>query len=157
MKTILTSIFILISSFLYSQEQKNFATYTFPIGTKFTLELVSTDSDDFKYRVLSMEPIDYSIDYSKKENLFNPNPIPGTIECIFAKGVDQEGPSKSVLILRNNSKVIISYEAEISYDQSGKIYSTSVEPLFPNAKQSELWNDHLTYIVIHSLSKAKEF
>jgi hypothetical protein len=119
--------------------------------------LVSTDSDDFKYHVLSMEPIDYSIDYSKKENLFNPNPIPGTIECIFAKGVDQEGPSKSVLILRNNSKVIISYEAEISYDQSGKIYSTSVEPLFPNAKQSELWNDHLTYIVIHSLSKAKEF
>ena len=153
MKVILLSLLILFSSHLYSQVQKDTATYAFPIGSKFTLELIQVDSNNYKYHVLNMEQIDYSIDYSETDSLFSSNPIPGTIECFFAKGVDQDGPFKSVLILRNNSKVYIDYKAEIAYDQSGSFYTTSVHPLFPGVKSSELWNDKLTAIVIHKISR----
>ena len=155
MKQILPLLLILLSSNLYSQEQKDTTTYTFPIGSKFTLELIQVDSNNYKYHVLNMEQIDYSIDYSETDSLFSVKPIPGTIECFFAKGMDQDGPFKSVLLLRNNSKVFINYKADIAYDQSGQFYNTSVYPLFPGVKSNELWNDNLTAIVIHSIDKAE--
>ena len=153
MKQILPLLLILLSSHLYSQEQKDTTTYAFPIGSKFTLELIQVDSNNYKYHVLNMEQIDYSIDYSETDSLFSVKPIPGTIECFFAKGVDQDGPFKSVLILRNNSKIYINYKADIAYDQSGQFYNTSVHPLFPGVRSSELWNDNLTAIVIHKIHK----
>lgn len=144
---------ILLSSHLYSQVLKDTTTYAFPIGSKFTLELIQIDSINYKYHVLNMEQIDYSIDYSETDSLFSDKPTPGTIECFFAKGINQDGPFKSVLLLRNNSKVDINYKADIAYDQSGQFYNTSVHPLFPGVRSSELWKADLTAIIIHRMHR----
>lgn len=155
MKLILLSLLIIFSTQLHSQVQKDTSTYAFPIGSKFTLELIRVDSVNYKYHVLNMEEFKQSIDYDKTDNLFSSKPIPETIECFFAKGVDQSGPFKSVLILRNNSKVYLAYKAEIAYDQKGAFYSTSVSSLLPGVRSSELWNNNLTAIVIHNIHKEK--
>ena len=153
MKQILPLLLILLSTHLYSQEQNDTTTYAFPIGSKFTLELIKVDSNNYNYHVLNMEQFNHAIDYSETDSLFSVKPIPGTIECFFAKGKDQNGPFKSVLILRNNSKVYINYKALIAYDQSGQYYNTSVDSLLPGVKSSELWNDNLTAIIIHKIHK----
>jgi len=155
MKQSIAILFFFLSSYLYAQEQKDTATYAFPIGSKFTLELIQMDSINYKYHVLLIEPIDFSIDYSETDNLFSDQPIPETIECFFAKGKDQDGPFKTVLILRNNSKEYINYKAEIAHDLSGQFYNTSVYPILPGVRSSELWNNHLTAIVIHKIQREK--
>jgi hypothetical protein len=155
MRKTLFALSIFISTCAYSQEKQDTATYAFPLGSKFTLELVQVEPNVYKYHVLNMEPISYAVDYSKSDSLFTSKPIKGTIECIFAKGIDQSGPFKSVLLIRNNSDLSISYKAEIAYDQSGNFHSTSVEPLYPHVRGSELWNDNLTAIVIHKISTKK--
>ena len=104
---------------------------------------------------MSEESINYSVDYSETDSLFSPNPVAGTIEGIFAKGINQEGPFKSVLIIKNNTKHALDYKAEIAYDSSGKFYSTSISGLYPGAKSSELWNDKLTAIMLHDFVKMK--
>jgi len=152
-KLLLFAIFFSCFATLYSQTRKETTTYAFPIGTKFTLELIQTDSVNYKYHVLEMEPFDHSIDYAKTDSIFSDKPIPGTIECFFAKGIDLEGQFKSVLLLRNNTTEYINYEALIAYDESGNFYETSVYPLLPGVRSSELWNNHLTAVVIHKIRK----
>jgi len=150
-KILLILSIICIATGLFSQNQKDTATYAFPLGCKFILELIQTDSTHYKYHVLEMEIIEYSIDYSETDTLFMSNPTPGTIECYFAPGVDQDGPFKTVLLLRNNSENIIDYQAMISYKGVDGFYKTSVSSLFPGVRSSELWNDNLTAIVLHKL------
>lgn len=130
-------------------------TYAFPIGAKFTLKLIPTDSKNYKYTVLNFQKIDYAIDYSETDSLLEIKPVPETIECVFARGTDQEGPFKSVLIIRNNTKKTIYYEALISYIGQNEFMKTSVTPLFPGVRSSELWNNNLSAIVIQNISNKK--
>lgn len=155
MKSLFLAILILISGSLYSQVLKDTATYAFPIGTKFTLELIKIDSVNYKYHILSMEPFNGRIDYADTDSLFSKSPIEGTLEGIFAEGKNQDGPFKSVLVWKNNSDIYIDYKARIDYDLSGRFYSTSVYPILPRIKASELWNDNLKGIVIHKLQRKR--
>lgn len=122
------------------------------IGAKFTLKLNKISDKKYKYEVVDFQEIDYCIDYSKTDTLFSKSPELGTIECYFARGIDQSGPFKSVLILRNNTKEIINYEALISYQGKDEFFNTNVSSLYPNVKASELWNDNLTAIIIKNLT-----
>jgi len=130
-------------------------TYAFPIGSKFTLKLIPTNSKNFKYTVKNFQEIDYAIDYSETDSLLEKKPVPETIECFFARGTDQEGPFKSVLIIRNNTKKVIYYEALISYTGQNEFVKTSLTPLFPGVRSSELWNNNLSAIVIKNLTLKK--
>jgi hypothetical protein len=136
-------------------ENKDTSIYAMPIGTKFTLELTKVSNKEYKYEIVNFLEISYSIDYSNCDTLFEKSPKPETIECYFAKGIDQTGSFKSVLILRNNTKSIINYEALISYEGNKDFYETSVSQLYPGALSSELWNDKLSAIVIRNLTIEK--
>ena len=154
MKLTIISLFILFSGFVGIPKKKKLESQGFPIGTKFVLELTDDDEGNYDFKVLSEESINYKADYSKSEDYFSENPVPGTIECVFAKGIDQGGPFKSVLLIKSNLKVMLNYKAEVSYKKSGKFYSTSVSMLFPGVRSSELWNDKLTGIILHDFTKA---
>lgn len=129
--------------------------YAMPIGSKFTLELIKVSNEKYRYEIVNFVEIDYSIDYSKTDTLFDKLPKPETIECYFAKGIDQTGPFKSVLILRNNSKKTINYEALVSYHGKEGFFNTSVSPLHPGVRSCELWNDSISAIVIKNLNNEK--
>jgi hypothetical protein len=154
MKLTIISLLILFSGFIGIPKKKKTEPHAFTIGTKFVLELVDDDEGNYDFKVLSEESIDYKVDYSKSEDYFSKNPVSGTIECVFAKGKDQSGPFKSVLLIKSNMKVSLNYKAEISYKKSGKFYSTSVSMLFPGVRSRELWNDKLNEIILHDFSKA---
>lgn len=154
MRTIFLFALLWQATFTSSQNYLDTATYAFPIGSKFILDLVPVDSINFKYHVLDIQYIDFAIDYAETDSLFSKAPIPGTIECFFAKGADQNGPFKAVLILKNNSDIILDYKALIAYDGYEGFYQTSVHSLYPNAKSSELWNDHLTAVLLHKIQKS---
>ena len=150
--TVLTLVFLLFS-FVYIPTEIDSAPHVFPIGSKFVLKLTEKDNGQYDVKVLSESMINKKIDYSKSERFFSDNPIPGTIECIFAKGVKSK-PFKSVLLIRNNTKIVLNYKADISYNNSGKFYSTSVMALFPGSCGSELWHDNLKGIILHDFTKA---
>lgn len=143
-------LFLTIVSNVFSQVQKDTVSYAFPIGSRFTLELIPVDSINYKYHVLNSEKFDLCMRFSNAKNHLSKEPISGTIECIFAKG---EEADQSILILRNNSKVSIDYKAMISYDYTGRFYETSVYPLLPNVSSIEIWNNKLTNIFINNISK----
>ncbi len=153
MKKLILPLFfaIILFSFVPNKSQSDY--HVFPIGTKFTIQLIDNKDGSKDIKILEEKQIKYRIDYSKTDSIFSNNPKPGTIEGIFAKGIDQKGPFKSVLILRNNTKVALGYSADISFNKSGKFYSTSVSMLFPGAISSELWKDKLKGIILHDFIK----
>jgi len=149
MKNLILPLFfaIILFSFVPNKSQSDY--HVFPIGTKFTIQLIDNKDGSYDIKVLEEKRIKYKIDYSKTDGIFSDKPKPGTIEGIFAKGVSQKGSFKSVLILRNNTKNVLDYSADISLNRSGKFYSTSVSMLFPGAISSELWKNKLRGIVLH--------
>jgi len=154
MKTLTFFLFLLIVQNSIGQAIVDTSTYAFPIGTHFILQLVEY-KNELKYTVTKSDPYSKSLDYSNSESLFEKTPINGTIECYFGKGIDQKGPFKSVLLVRNNSKSILEYKALISYENRDGFYETSVVDLFPGVKSSELWNDNLSGIVLTKFQKKK--
>ena len=153
MKKTVPIIFLLLVMTLSCRAQIDTTTYAFQIGSKFILELIPTDSVNFKYQVLYMEKIDYKLDFMETEQLFSPEPVPGTIECIFGRGTEPDGPFKSVLAIRNNSEISLNYEALIAEKGKEDFYQTSVQPLHPGVRSTELWNDFLSAVVIHNIKK----
>lgn len=146
---LLLSLFLLLSSCsLFSQVQTDTTSYAFPIGSKFTLELIKVDSVNYKYHVLSSEKISESVDCFSRDNIFNSSPKPGTIDCLFAKEKSNYSPPRSVFILRNNTKIQIKYCALIGYRNVKGLYKTSVYPLLPKINCTEVWNDDLTLIFL---------
>jgi len=153
MKKLILPLFlaIILFSFVPNKTQSDY--HLFPIGTKFTIQLIDNKDGSYDIKVLKEEQIKYKVDYSKTDSIFSSNPKPGTIEGIFAKGIDQKGAFKSVLIIRNNTKIALGYGADISFNKNGKFYSTSVSMLFPGVISSELWRDKLKGIVLHDFIK----
>jgi len=152
MKLSILSLVFLLSSFIFSPTEEDSSPHVFPIGSKFVLKLIEKDNGKFDVEVLSESKIKKKVDYSKSESYFSKKPIPGTIECIFAKGEK----FKSVLLIRNNTKFALNYKADISYNNSGKFYSTSVMMLFPGVSSSELWKDNLKGIILHDFTKEED-
>lgn len=150
----LLSLLTIFTTSTYGQG-KDTATYSFSVNQKVTLEIIQVDSVNLKYHVLDIQQIEPGLDYTETDTLFKDDPQDNTLVFYFAEGIDQDGPFKTVLILRNNTDFIINYKLAITDDLDKGFYMTSVTPLFPNVISSELWNDNLKALVPHKLTFEK--
>jgi hypothetical protein len=146
------SLLIFCTTFSLLAQEKDTTTYSFSVNQKVILEIIQIDSVNLKYHVVDIQQIEPGLDYSETDTLFKDEPVKNTLVFYFAEGIDQGGPFKTVLILRNNTDFMISYKLAITDDPSEGFYMTSVTPLFPNVISSELWNDNLKALVPHKLT-----
>ena len=87
--------FSLIAQDLPSPPSSGFA---FPLGSKFTIELIPVDSVNFNISIIKYDPFDEVIDYFKAMELFAEEGKPGTIEfyfCLGTRGETEEEKEKT--------------------------------------------------------------
>jgi hypothetical protein len=147
-------LFLIIAKITTAQPLVDTATYAFPIGSHIILQIVEFKKE-LKYTVLKSETFTDNLDWSNKDSVFEKTPTIGTVEFFFGKGKDQDGPFKTVLLIRNNTKFKLEYKAQISYENYEGFYETSVMDLLPRVYSSELWKANLSAILLHKFKKKK--
>jgi len=147
MKRLLAVTFLAITFFAQAQELPSEPAngFTFPIGSKFVIELVSIDSVNYDYSVLSFEPFEETVELFEDEELFEEKGEDNTIVFYFCFGTygetdqEREENMKVLLIMKNYSKVALKYTSDILRQEDGEFESTSNVGISPNARGTEMW------------------
>ncbi len=162
---LITLIFLSVK--IFSQEKITIPTkfpteygeFTFELGTKIVIELKDLGNDKYAYRVLSIEPFEGYYSMEKREKLFSKEPKANTIELFFMGAFYNEGKDdkdwKTLLNLRNNLSVPITFKADIKYYYSDKFENTSISGAFPSASLNEIWGHKIDYIKLYDFEKIK--
>nr|WP_315032719.1 hypothetical protein [uncultured Chryseobacterium sp.] len=167
---IVISFSLLICSNVYGQGKlidssaqfpTGYGVYTFPLNSKILLEIREKENNktQYEYRILSIESIEGFYSFKQDKNILSTSPQKNTIELFFMGAYYNEGKEdkdyKSVLILRNNSEIPLSYKADIKYYYSKKFENTSVMSLFPQTKGREIWGHKIDFITLYDFEKFK--
>ena len=149
MKNVSTIMLLMVTCFVYAQKLPSEPAngFSFPIGSKFTIELVSIDSVNYNYSVISYKPYRKIIDIFENEKLFKKKGKDNTIVfyfCLATRGKTKEEKEKNMkvlLVMRNFSKVALNYTSEIQRQEGGEFENTSNVGLHPNAigTSTEMW------------------
>lgn len=147
MKRLLIITFLAITCCVQAQELPSIPAngFAFPLGSKFAIKLVPTDSENFDYSVISFEPFEEIVDTRKKDDLFEKNGEDSTIVFYFCLGTsgeteqEREKNMKVLLIMKNYSKEILDYTSDIQREEDGEFEETSNVGTFPNAIGTEIW------------------
>jgi len=119
--------------------------FSFPIGSKFTIKLDTTNPDSIKYSIIKFEAFTTEIDSWDNDKLFNKEGEEGTIDfyfCIGSSGeteAEKEKNKKVHLLFKNRTKFALSYSSEIQITENGKYEKTSNVGSYPGAKGNEMW------------------
>ena len=158
MKTIrnIFAFLFLIISFgkLYSQEENDTIAnaMAFELGSKITLKLVKNVNNTFDYKVVKFSTFRDQFKIFETENLFEKEPEKETIEVIFGIGYYDEGKEvkdfQTVMLLRNNYSFPLEYDSEIKIWNKKDFEKTSVTPLNPGTRNTELWPYKIDYIAL---------
>lgn len=127
--------------------------FTFELGSKILIELKETGKGKYDYKVISIEKIGTFYSFEKNENLFDKNPKENTVELFFMGAFYDDGSedkdSKTLLMLRNNSKKHITYKADIKYYFNDGFENTSIVGAFPGTNTSEIWAHKIDFITLY--------
>ena len=148
MKRFLTITLLAITCFAQAQELPSIPAngFAFPLGSKFVIKLIPTDSVNFDYSVLSFEPFEEIVDTRKKDDLFEKKGEDNTIVFYFCFGTngeteqEREKNMRVLLIMKNYSKEVLNYTSEIQREEDGEYEETSNVGTFPNAIGTEIWS-----------------
>ena len=139
---------------LYSQSENDTIAnaMAFQLGSKITLKLVKNNNDTYDYKVIKYSEFTEQFKIFETENLFEKEPEKETIEVIFGIGYYNEGKEdkdyQTVMLLRNNYSTPLQYDAEIKIWNKEEFEKTSVTPLNPGTRHSELWPYKIDYIAL---------
>ena len=147
MKRIVTLLFIFLSLHSYSQDlPSTYETgFAFPIGTKFTIKIDSSNPESIKYSILKFEAFSDIIDYDKTDDLFAKDGEEGTIDfyfCVGTYGKDEKEKDKNMkvlLLMRNRTTLALNYFSEIQMKEEEEFKETSNVGTFPGARGTEMW------------------
>ena len=166
-KLFLLITLIFLSAKIFSQENITIPTefpteygrFTFELGTKIVVELKDLGNDKYDYKVLSIEPFEGYYSMDKREKLFSKEPKANTVELFFMGAFYNEGKDdkdwKTLLNLRNNLSIPITFKADIKYYHSDKFENTSIAGAFPNASSNEIWGHKIDFIKLYDFEKLK--
>ena len=147
MKRLLTITFLAITFFAQAQKLPSEPAngFAFPIGSKFVIKLVPTDSVNFDYSVISFEPFQEIVDVFENDELFEEKGEENTIVFYFCRGTrgeteqEKEKNMRVLLLIKNYSKEALRYTSEIQREVEGHFENTSNVGTFPNVKTTEIW------------------
>ncbi|HOF15942.1 MAG TPA: hypothetical protein PLF32_01320 [Bacteroidales bacterium] len=147
MKRLIIITFLAITYFAQAQELPSIPAngFAFPLGSKFTIKLIPTDSVNFDYSVLSFEPFEKIVDTYKKDKLFKKKGQDSTIVFYFCLGThgktkqEKDKNMRVLLIMKNYSKEALNYTSEIQLKEDGEYQETSNVGAYPGAIGTEIW------------------
>jgi len=147
MKRLLIITFLAITFFAQAQELPSEPAngFAFPIGSKFVIKLVPTDSVNFDYSVISFETFEEIVDVFENDELFEEEGEENIIVFYFCFGTrgeteqEKEKNMEVLLIMKNYTKEALKYSSDILREEDGEFESTSNVGTFPNAKGTEMW------------------
>lgn len=160
-RILIMSMFLSLAISLVSQD---FPTppqngFSFPIGTKFTLKLIPTDSVNFDCSVIAYESFQEVINSRDYDHLFATPGEDDTIEfyfCLGTHGKTDEEKEKNMqvfLLLKNYSTHFLEYNTDMQLEEDGEYISTSNIGAFPNVLSSERWPHFIYMIGMHGFKK----
>jgi len=163
MKKFLTITFLAITYIAQAQELPSEPAngFAFPIGSKFVIKLVPTDSVNYDYSVLSFEPFKEVVDTWKHDELFEEKGEENTIVFYFCFGThgktdqEKEKNKQVLLLMKNYSKVALNYTSEIQRQEDGEFEKTSNVGTLPNVKGMEMWPYMIYTIGLREFRKYK--
>jgi len=165
MRKILILISFFLCHFVYSQDLPTIPAsgFSFPLGSKFTIKLVKTDSLVYDFQVIEMERFYKTVDSWTKENLFDAKGKDSTITFYFCYAT--HGKSKKernenmqiILSMKNYSKLTLDYITEMQIKEDGKYEKTSNVGMFPGVVTTEEWPHMINMIGIRNITDNKRF
>tara|TARA_R110002050_G_scaffold39891_2_gene97865 strand:+ start:2903 stop:3355 length:453 start_codon:yes stop_codon:yes gene_type:complete len=129
--------------------------FSFPLGTKFTIEMFQVDSINFDFSIIEFEPFHEIVDTYETDSLFSENGKPGTIEFYFCYGShgstekEKEKNMKILLVFKNRTEFNFTYLSDIKIDEDGEFQSTSNIGSYSGAKGTEMWPYMIYEIGLH--------
>jgi hypothetical protein len=134
--------------------------FAFPVKSKVTIKLITVDSVNYHYKVLSVEPFTGTPDVSDKACL--PASLDeNTLVFVFCVGMMGERPKgdgtnfKTLLFIKNGLKIPLEYQADIQQTNNPEFKNTSVMALFPNVPSTEIWPYPIEQIALYGFKKAR--
>ena len=148
MKKYFLILALVISSATYSQDLPTEPAngFAFPLGTKFTIKMHPTDSTNFDYSVIKLEPFQEIVDTYENDSLFKDSDEKnGTIEFYFCLGTngetdeEKEKNMKVLLLMKNLTENSFEYNSDIQTEENGEFKTTSNVGTYSGAKGTEIW------------------
>lgn len=135
--------------------------FAFPIGSKFTIEMVQADSVNFEFSIIEFAPFDQVVDNYETDTLFEEKGKPGTIEFYFCYGShgvtekERERNMKVLLVFKNRTEFNFTYQSDIQRDEGGEFESTSNVGTYSGARGTEMWPYMIYQIGLHDFKLNK--
>jgi len=124
----------------------------FKLGSKLTLKLVKNTQNSFDYKVIKYSEFSEQFKIFETEKLFDKTPEKETIEVIFGIGYYREGKEdkdyQTVMLSRNNYSFPLQFDAEIKIWNKEEFERTSVTPLNPSTRHTELWPYKIDFLAL---------
>jgi hypothetical protein len=153
MRTLFIILLAIIVQTGLAQTNKSSVMKEIPVGSHVYLQ-VDEINNDILVHILAIEKYDKELDPARAASLFEKTPEPGTIELYFGN-VRDGGQFKSVLLIRNNTKYILEYQAKISYPDQREAVESDVKELLPDRIINQSWNDNLKGISLSGFKVKK--
>jgi len=135
--------------------------FAFPLGSKFTIEMVQIDSVNFDFSIIEFEPYQQIIDTYETDTLFGNEGKEGTIEfyfCYGSHGVTKKEKEKNMKILltfKNYTEFNFAYLSDIQREEEGDFESTSNVGAYSGASGTEMWPYMIYQIGLHDFKLKK--
>lgn len=163
MKNFIPLLFLLISLKTLAQElpTKPAPGFAFPIGSKFTIEMVQIDSVNFNFSIIEFEPFQQVVDTYETDTLFEEQGKEGTIEFYFCFGShgetdkEKEDNMKVLLVFKNRTEFHFTYLSDIQREENGEFESTSNIGSYSGAMGTEMWPYMIYQIGLHDFKLNK--
>jgi len=147
MRKILTITFLMVTYFVQAQElpSKPANAFAFPMGSRFVIKLIPTDSVNFDYSVIAFEQFHKTVDIWKHDELFEENGEENTIVfylCFGTSGETDEDKGKnmqSLLLMKSYTKEKLDYTSELKRQKDGAFEVTSNIGIIPRVMGMEMW------------------
>jgi len=160
---------LVISYFANAQElpSKPRNAFAFPMGSKFVIKLIPTDSVNFNISVIAFEQFHEIVDTYEHDELFEEKEgeerEEDTIVFYFCFGThgdtdeEKEKNIQSLLLMKSYSKVALSYTSDIQRQRDGKFEETSNVGIIPNIMIMEMWPYPIFTIGLKGFKKDEKY
>lgn len=163
MKKLISLLFLLISMSTLAQELPTEPApgFAFPIGSKFTIEMVQVDSVNFDFSIIEFEQFHHIVDTYETDSLFEEGGKEGTIEFYFCYGThgetdkEKEKNMKVLLIFKNRTDLSFNYKSDIQREEDGEFEETSNVGTYSGAMGTEMWPYMIYQIALHDFTLLK--
>ncbi|HHW59701.1 MAG: hypothetical protein WBL11_05110 [Bacteroidales bacterium] len=154
LRPFIITILLFLSFIIYAQKDENYVVVN--MNTKFILELETTDSLHYQFKLKSQKPFNKKIKWDKPTKYLDGDLKNNQIQGVLGKGKFGDNIN-TILMIKNGHDNTLSYKIKIKLPYKSEPISTSVIDLFPHVLATELWPYEIEYIIFLEFTKVDDY